>query len=417
MRRFGLSVAFAFVIAFVLLSGPGSDRVISLRQMVTAPYQFNLVTWEVGHFLDKWLYHLGEFFTGGPMSSQERRQAVVDYFERAQEIGLLRQQLERDARIASEGRTKLAAEVDELEQLQRKLKPGVEATLEGLIDRELDELGISGRLGPFRWPPVDFVLTSSPLLLVTSRKDRVERSGDVLLRSGVELTDRETLEGAIEQAEQVSALVVGLGGVATYPAHISPTGSLHHTLVIASHEWIHHYLFFRPLGFGQIGGGGIVSINETVANIAGEEIGDRLFTKLTGQTVERLEEGSPSPEVQDHRAPDAFDFRREMRETRLGLDRLLAEGRVEEAEVYLERRRQLFVQNGYYIRKLNTAYFAFYGTYADNPASVSVIEPQLRTVRDDAGDLATFLNKVSQITTERQLEMMAREAGWEPDND
>ena len=68
--------------------------------------------------------------------------------------------------------------------------------------------------------------------------------------------------------------------------------------------------------------------------------------------------------------------------------------------------------NGYPIRKLNTAYFAFNGTYADNPASVSPIEPQLRAIRADSQGVAEFLRTVSGITSARQLEGMARGAGW-----
>jgi len=54
-----------------------------------------------------------------------------------------------------------------------------------------------------------------------------------------------------------------------------------------------------------------------------------------------------------------------MRETRIRVDKLLAQGRIEEAEAYMEERRQEFVAHGYYIRKLNQAYFAFHGAYAD----------------------------------------------------
>ena len=132
--------------------------------------------------------------------------------------------------------------------------------------------------------------------------------------------------------------------------------------------------------------------------------------------VRQSEEPSAS-EDQEVPAPETFDFRREMRETRLSLDSLLAEGQVEEAEAYLEQRRLLFVQNGYYIRKLNTAYFAFYGTYADNPAAVSFIEPQLRAIRRDSGSLGEFLDRVSQIAKPSQLETLARAAGWQPDSD
>jgi hypothetical protein len=50
-----------------------------------------------------------------------------------------------------------------------------------------------------------------------------------------------------------------------------------------------------------------------------------------------------------------------MAATRIEVDRLLAGGKIQEAEQYMEARRQIFVAHGYQIRKLNQAYFAFYG--------------------------------------------------------
>ena len=72
------------------------------------------------------------------------------------------------------------------------------------------------------------------------------------------------------------------------------------------------------------------------------------------------------------------------------------------------------MEQGHNIRKLNTAWFAFHGTYADGPASISPIEPQLRTVRADSADLAEFLDRVAVIDEAGELERLAREAGWRP---
>ena len=80
-----------------------------------------------------------------------------------------------------------------------------------------------------------------------------------------------------------------------------------------------------------------------------------------------------------------------MRATRLRVDELLAEGTPQDAEAYMERRRLVFVANGYNIRKLNQAYFAFNGTYAESAASVSPIGEQVRRLRDLSPDLGTFI--------------------------
>ena len=104
-----------------------------------------------------------------------------------------------------------------------------------------------------------------------------------------------------------------------------------------------------------------------------------------------------------------FDYRREMRATRARLEELLAASGVGEAERYLEERRLLFVENGHNIRKLNTAWFAFHGTYADSPASISPIEGWLRALRADSAGLAEFLDRVAAIDAEGELERLAGE--------
>ncbi|MCH8310864.1 MAG: hypothetical protein IIB17_10285, partial [Chloroflexi bacterium] len=69
------------------------------------------------------------------------------------------------------------------------------------------------------------------------------------------------------------------------------------------------------------------------------------------------------------------------------------------AESYMERRRQIFVANGFPIRKLNQAYFAFNGTYADSAASSSPIAEQLKRYRNAAPDVGTFIKQVAGHST------------------
>ena len=106
---------------------------------------------------------------------------------------------------------------------------------------------------------------------------------------------------------------------------------------------------------------------------------------------------------------DAFDFDVEMRKTRRRVDDLLADGSVEEAESYMEERRKLFVANGFNIRKLNQAFFAFHGTYAESPTSVSPIGDQLHQLRDRMPDLGTFIGTVSRMSSyDKFLETLQR---------
>ena len=134
------------------------------------------------------------------------------------------------------------------------------------------------------------------------------------------------------------------------------------------------------------------TLNETVADIAGREIGDRAFLRLGGVIDEPESAGSQNPDEPLASDEERFEFDAEMRETRLRVDELLAQAKVEEAEAYMEERRRLFLENGFHIRKLNQAYFAFHGTYAESPSSVSPIDDQLQEFRELVPELG-FLRK------------------------
>jgi hypothetical protein len=71
-----------------------------------------------------------------------------------------------------------------------------------------------------------------------------------------------------------------------------------------------------------------------------------------------------------------------MRETRVMVDDLLERGKIEEAEAYMDARREIFWQEGYRIRRLNQAYFAFYGAYADAPGGPAGEDPVGEAVRE-----------------------------------
>ena len=138
----------------------------------------------------------------------------------------------------------------------------------------------------------------------------------------------------------------------------------------------------------------MTTLNETAATLGGWEIGDRAYEAMTGTKTDR---SPPAPSAP--RDPDAFDFNAEMRETRRRAEELLAEGRIEAAETYMEERRRELLPRGYRIRKINQAFFAFYGSYATSAASDSPIEGQLRDLRRESGSLGEFLNTVARFST------------------
>jgi hypothetical protein len=108
-----------------------------------------------------------------------------------------------------------------------------------------------------------------------------------------------------------------------------------------------------------------------------------------------------------------FDFRTEMRQTRLRADELLAAGEIGAAETYMEQRRKLFVENGYMIRKLNQAYFAFYGSYNADPdgspaAGADPVGPAVQALRARSASLGDFLRQVATISSFEDLQSRVR---------
>ena len=107
-----------------------------------------------------------------------------------------------------------------------------------------------------------------------------------------------------------------------------------------------------------------------------------------------------------HVHEDEFSFNANMRKTRLRVEELLAAGKVEEAEAYMEERRQKLVELGYYIRKLNQAYFAFYGSYAAGKgwaAATNPIGEQMCVLRERSPSLVDFLNTVARMSSYQEL--------------
>lgn len=69
----------------------------------------------------------------------------------------------------------------------------------------------------------------------------------------------------------------------------------------------------------------------------------------------------------------------------------------------MEQKRQYLASKGYYIRKLNQAYFAFHGAYADSPTSISPIGLELKELREQSSSLKEFLDKVAVMTSRQDL--------------
>jgi hypothetical protein len=409
LRRSPRAVPLLVVSLLVALSALVGWRIVDSLGLPLAADEFNLAVWEVKNFPNKWLYELGRLGKGG-LSREEADSTIQRYIALQSEVAGLEDELLR--RPPSE--TPAAGESDELiRRLEEKrgerdrLEGKVEAALEERISEEAADLGLQ-RTIPFfpraRWlfPPVDFEFDDPPRLLVTSPRDRIYLRSAELLRSDLTLEEALRLEDKT-QGEDVSALVVASGGVATYPSIIPPMEDYAETLEFAAHEWLHQYLFFQPLGARYFESDALRTINETVADIAGAELGG-----LVAQRYPLAPSGAEAPAATPQSAPPPDDtlFVQTMRQLRLDVDRLLVEGRVAEAEALMEEKRQYLAEHGYFIRKINQAYFAFHGLYGTAPASSSPIGPKLEEIRRREPSLGEFIRAVSQVTSEADLDRL-----------
>ncbi|MFC1875227.1 hypothetical protein ACFLY3_03690 [Chloroflexota bacterium] len=402
--KIGSFIAAVLVLFCLIGAGcsPDSGLDASLNSIVK-PYRFDIVGWE----LEALSGELEEVLFGDEEASADESPVVLEYFSVMEKIRALGREIEAVRSGVEMGDiASLESEMNILQEQQGDLERQAEKIIEGQIRETLTQLGIfnplDGCIGlETGFPPVNFIIEEPPKVLVVSLRDNIESIREITLVMDVTLEEIENIEEAVDGLG-VSSLVVNVGGMATYPAFVASSASLRFTINAAIEEWLHQYLFFKPLGFmyaldllGVSRGYEIAIINETLVGMVSNEIGDILYRNYyakydeeTGQT------GAAEPE---------FDFNQEMRDIRKQVDEYLARGEIELAEEFMEQKRLYLISQGYYIRKLNQAYFAFYGTYADSPTSIDPIGIELRTLRDKCDSAKDFLDKVALITSRSEL--------------
>ena len=390
----------ALLLALLLFLLRTDDHRLSPATAAAASHLFALEEWIVENVEDKWRHRARRLLPTQGLSREDQVERMEELFQVQEEVRSIRRDI---ARAAATDTVQDRETLDGFEHrlsslLQRRdaLRDDVEELLESDLAAVIAEVGLRRGTGLFQavFPPLDFRLDVAPRVLAVSPRDRIRLAETVLLDGEGEVSEWEALEETLAVEHNLSALVLPISGLAAYPAIVSGTRDLRRTLEIVAHEWLHQYWFFHPLGFNYFDSAEMTTLNETAADIAGRELGDLAYHRLTGTP--------PHPPIVPSRTDSGervFDFAEEMRETRRTVDAMLAEGRLEEAEQYMEERRRVFVSNGYAIRVINQAYFAFHGTYAESPASVSPIAGQLHDLRQRTATLGEFIRTVARFDT------------------
>jgi len=383
---------------------------------LTRDLEFEYGTWTldaVAAKLANWALSLERFI---PPDTQS--EIVLDYLAQVQKVSTLNAELLlaisdpdiEDHETASQTlRNTLQAEQQRLDALA----PVAESILQTQLMAVIKETGLA-QLGQVT-PPSLYRSSDMPRSLVISPRTEIAQTLDVSLLPVLDASAMDALEEDIFNNLDHSALIVPIGGVGTYPTMVMQTTDLVWLTEVIAHEWVHNYLTLRPLGINYFTTAELRTINETTASLAGKELGRLLLQKYYPDHLPPEAEPSlhvsasevPEPAVD----PDAFNFRKEMRITRVEVDRLLAEGQIEAAEAYMEARRIFFWDNGFALRKLNQAYFAFYGAYNDVPgggaAGADPVGPAVTAFRDQFNSLADFLKAISKVNSfTRLLELL-----------
>jgi hypothetical protein len=398
-RRAWAALLLFLVVASSLVGSMRLDRALNLRP---GPNEYNLGAWEIRNIPQKWLFLAGEFLRGAPpRESQDAH--LRRFFELTREIEALQRSVsdmeQRRETVPADEAEALRLQVQERDSIENQ----VEATLESRLTHVAADLGLTRTFLDVVWPPIDFEFTNAPRNLITSPRDHIALRSETLLREDLTLPQLEAIENETEAKDNVSALAFPIGGLGAYPAIVDYPSNYFAALRITAHEWTHHYLFFRPLGLHYFASNDLRTINETVADLVGNEMA------LAVEQRWPLEETLPPASPPVNADTPKIDLGAELRSLRMDVDKLLAAGQIDEAEALMEQKRREFVDAGYNFRKINQAYFAFTNLYAGaagSPAAVNPIGPKVDQLRRQSASLSDFLDEIGNVTSVADLDRL-----------
>lgn len=377
----------------------------------TRQIEFDYLQWTLDAIWQK----LGQsaLNTAQYIPTPSRSQVVLDYLDLLRQIQRLEAEIAQifsDPAVQDPQSTSQTQrqQLSELVMQRDQIQLVAESILEAQISQVASEHGLS--MGGQTIPPVLFHITAPPDALIISPRASIQQDLDVSITPDLTTAEHVELETKVEKTLNVSALVVGIGGVGLYPTMVMQTTSINWLAEVVAHEWIHNMLTVHPLGASYLRSSELRIMNETTASLAGKELGaaviEQFYPDFVPPPAPPAQKNSPE-QPQTTPEPPQFEFNREMHTTRIEVDRLLALGDITGAEQYMEERRRFFWENGYQIRRINQAFFAFYGAYADQEAGAAGKDPvgaAVRQLRSQSPDLATFIDHIKWMWSFEQLQ-------------
>jgi len=414
---------YAALAALLLLSSsslPPGDHLERIR-FYTRSIEFDFVEWTLQALGIK--LEQAALGTAGYLPAKTSPATVLEYLDLLGQIDSLEAQIQDIYANPTIG-DPLAASAEQrrtleaLKHQRRVVGPVAESVLQDQLGVVAAEAGLT--LGGQTIPPALFHTTPPPSALIVSPREVIRQDYNISISPDLSLVKQVALESQVDKALNVSSLVVGIGGIGLYPTMVMETTDINWLAEVVAHEWTHNYLTLRPLGLNYETSPELRTMNETVASIAGKELGRRLVERfypdyLPAPPAAQADNAAAAAPAQAE--TPSFDFRVEMRQTRVHVDVLLAQGQVEAAEAYMEQRRQVFWTNGYHIRKINQAYFAFYGAYADEEGGAAGSDPvgaAVRLLRQQSPTLRAFINQIAWMVSFEQLQSSVSQSDSAP---
>lgn len=372
----------------------------------TSPYEFDYIAWTVNAMEQK--TGQSKLKADQRLTPEFQRLAVLRYFDLIRQLETTQAQIEAiyaDPNVSDPAAVSadLLTSQRNLETALTTLAPITESILQDQISQVLQENGLDFLGQPL--PPVLFHSTPLPKALIVSPRDSIRQEVNISLLSDLNLDEINQLEDSVAKYMNASVLIVDVGGIGVYPTMVQRSSDLRWTLDTIAHEWTHNYLTLHPLGLNYDTTPQLRTMNETTASIVGSEISSEVLRRFYPELYTESENSSDG--VQNVPTGQTFDFRYEMHLTRVKVDELLAQGKIDDAESYMEQRRIVFVQHGYLIRKLNQAYFAFHGAYAEAPggaAGEDPVGPAVRAYRSQSASVGEFLKKIARMNSFAELQ-------------
>jgi hypothetical protein len=349
------------------------------------------------------------------LTEPQQHAVVIQYLQLVRQIEELSAKVSTiyaDPQVKDPQKT-AAVEIQQLNAaraLETRLGPLAEAVIQEQVSYIINQSGLSTIGQPV--PPVFYRVTPLPDALIVSPRNKIDQEANISLQPGLTLDETIQIENNVTKNLDKSALVVGIGGVGVYPTMVLRTTNLNDLADTVSHEWTHNFLTLRPLGINYDASPEMRTINETTASISGKEMGRAVIARFYPELLPPPETETPQQPASPTapQTPPPFNYNKEMHTTRVHVDELLAQGKINEAEAYMETRRQFFWDNGYLIRKMNQAFFAFYGAYNDQPgggaSGQDPVGPAVQALRKQSPSLASFLYEIAQVTSFQQLQKM-----------